>query len=105
MTKQGTIDFSRLLFKPETDKPLCWDREAFTKVEGVKDLEIIKACAKAIDSKEEVNLDYAIRNTDRAVGTMLSGVIAKKYGEEGLPDNTINIKFKGLLANRSVLRR
>lgn len=94
-TKQGTIDFSRLLFKPETDKPLCWDREAFTKVEGVKDLEIIKECEKAIENKEEVNLDYAIKNTDRAVGTMLSGVIAKKYGEEGLPDNTINIKFKG----------
>ena len=95
MTKQGTIDFSRLLFKPETDKPLCWDRGAFTKVEGVKDIDIIKACEQAIDSKEEVNLDYAIKNTDRAVGTMLSGVIAKKYGEEGLPDNTINIKFKG----------
>jgi len=95
MTKQGTIDFSRLLFKPETDKPLCWDREAFTKVEGVKDLEIIKECEKAIENKEEVNLDYAIKNTDRAVGTMLSGVIAKKYGEEGLPDSTINIKFKG----------
>ena len=94
-TKQGTIDFSRLLFKPETDKPLCWDREAFTKVEGVKDLEIIKECENAIENKEEVNLDYAIKNTDRAVGTMLSGVIAKKYGEEGLPDNTINIKFKG----------
>ena len=95
MTKQGTIDFSRLLFKPETDKPLCWDRGAFTKVEGVKDIDIIKACEQAIDSKEEVNLDYAIKNTDRAVGTMLSGVIAKKYGEEGLPDSTINIKFKG----------
>ena len=95
MTKQGTIDFSRLLFKPETDKPLCWDRGAFTKVEGVKDIDIIKACEQAIDSKEEVNLDYAIKNTDRAVGTMLSGVIAKKYGEEGLPDSTINIKLKG----------
>ena len=95
MTKQGTIDFSRLLFKPETDKPLCWDRGAFTKVEGVKDIDIIRACEQAIDSKEEVNLDYAIKNTDRAVGTMLSGVIAKKYGEEGLPDSTINIKFKG----------
>lgn len=94
-TKQGTIDFSRLLYKPGTDKPLCWDREAFTKVEGVKDFDIIKACAQAIDNKEEVNLDYAIKNTDRAVGTMLSGVIAKKYGEEGLPDSTINIKFKG----------
>ena len=42
-----------------------------------------------------MNLDYTIKNTDRAVGTMLSGVIAKKYGEAGLPDGTINIKFKG----------
>ncbi|MDO4958655.1 MAG: glutamate synthase large subunit, partial [Prevotellaceae bacterium] len=94
-TKQGTIDFSRLLHKPESDKPLYWDRGEFTKVEGVKDVEIINACEKAIESKEEVNLDYAIKNTDRAVGTMLSGVIAKKYGEAGLPDGTINIKFKG----------
>lgn len=95
MTKQGTIDFSRLLFKPETDKPRCWDREAFTKVEGVKDFEIIKVCRKAIEEKEEVNLDFTIKNTDRAAGTMLSGVIAKKYGEQGLPDSTVNIKFKG----------
>ena len=94
-TKQGTIDFSRLLHKPETDKALYWDRGQFTKVEGVKDEEIINACEKAIENKEEVNLDYAIKNTDRAVGTMLSGVIAKKYGEAGLPDGTINIKFKG----------
>ena len=94
-TKQGTIDFSRLLHKPETDKALYWDRGEFTKVEGVKDEEIIKACENAIENKEEVNLDYAIKNTDRAVGTMLSGVIAKKYGEAGLPDGTINIKFKG----------
>ena len=94
-TKQGTIDFSRLLHMEPTDKPLYWDRGAFTKVEDVKDIEIIKACEKSIDAKEEVNLDYAIKNTDRAVGTMLSGVIAKKYGEEGLPDSTINIKFKG----------
>ncbi len=94
-SKQSTIDFTRLLHKPETDKPLYWDRGAFTKVEGVKDEEIIKACERAIEDKEEVNLDYAIKNTDRAVGTMLSGVIAKKYGEAGLPDGTINIKFKG----------
>ena len=93
--KQKTIDFARLLHKPETDKALFWDRGAFTKVSGVKDEEIIKAAQKAIESQEEVTLDYAIKNTDRAVATMLSGVIAKKYGEAGLPDNTINIKFKG----------
>ncbi|MCR5534817.1 MAG: glutamate synthase large subunit [Bacteroidaceae bacterium] len=93
--KWRTIDFSRLLHKPETEKALYWDRGAFTKVTGVKDEEIIKAAEKAIESGEEITLDYAIKNTDRAVTTMLSGVIAKKYGEAGLPDNTINIKFKG----------
>ena len=93
--KQKTIDFARLLHKPETDKALYWDRGAFTKVSGVKDEEIIKAAQKAIDSQEEITLDYAIKNTDRAVGTMLSGAIAQKYGEEGLPDGTIKIKFKG----------
>jgi glutamate synthase (NADPH/NADH) large chain len=93
--KWRTIDFSRLLHQPATDVPLYWDRSEFTKVSGVKDEEIIKAAQKAIDAQEEVNLDYAIKNTDRAVGTMLSGVIAKKYGEAGLPDGTINIKFKG----------
>ena len=93
--KQKTIDFARLLHKPETDKALYWDRGAYTKVSGVKDEEIIKAAAKAIDGGDEVTLDYAIKNTDRAVGTMLSGVIAKKYGEAGLPDSTIKIKFKG----------
>ena len=93
--KWKTIDFVRLLHKPETDKALYWDRGAYTKVTGVKDEDIIKAAEKAINDGEEVSLDYAIKNTDRAVGTMLSGVIAKKYGEEGLPDGTIKIKFKG----------
>jgi len=93
--KLKTIDFARLLHKPETDKALFWDRGAYTKVTGVKDEEMIRAAQKAIESQEEVTLDYAIKNTDRAVGTMLSGVIAQKYGEEGLPDGTIKIKFKG----------
>ena len=93
--KQKTIDFTRLLHKPLTDKALYWDRGAYTKVEGVKDEEMIRAAEKAINAKEQVTLDYAIKNTDRAVTTMLSGVIAKKYGEAGLPAGTINIKFKG----------
>ena len=61
----------------------------------VKDQAIIEAAKSAIENGEEVNLDYSIKNTDRAVGTMLSGQIAKRYGEAGLPEDTINIKFKG----------
>ena len=94
-SKWATIDFSRLLHRPDTDKPLHWDRGGFTQVIGVRDEEIIKAAQPAIERKEEVNLDFTIRNTDRAMGTMLSGIIAKKYGEAGLPDGTINIKFRG----------
>ena len=93
--KWQTIDFSRLLYKPSTDKALHWDRGAYTKVTGVKDEEMIRAAEKAINTKEELTLDYAIKNTDRAVTTMLSGVIARKYGEAGLPPGTINIRFKG----------
>ena len=49
--KQKTIDFARLLHKPDTDKALYWDRGAFTKVTGVKDEEIIKAAEKAINDR------------------------------------------------------
>jgi len=102
-SKQATMDFSRLLTTPgqlseaQDGKPvsLYWDRSEFTKVSGVKDELIIDACTRAIEEQEEVNLDFAVKNTDRAVGTMLSGVIARKFGEMGLPDSTINIKFKG----------
>ena len=93
--KQRSIDFARLLYKPDTDKALYWDRGAYTKVGGVKDEEIIRAAQKAVDDGEEVTLDYAVKNTDRAVTTMLSGLIARKYGEAGLPPGTVNIKFKG----------
>ncbi len=93
--KWKTIDFSRLLYQPATDQPMHWDRGAYTKVQDVLDEEIILAARRAIDQQEEVSLDYVIRNTDRAVGTMLSGVIAKRYGEGGLPGDCINIKFKG----------
>ena len=49
----------------------------------------------AIEHRQEISLDYATANTDRSVGAMLSGEIAKRYGNSGLPEHTLNIKFKG----------
>ena len=92
-SKISTLDFSRLL-NPCTGQ-LHWDGRAFTKVPEVKDLAIIEQAKQAIESGREINLDYSIKNTDRALGAMLSGYIAKRFGEAGLPENTINIKFKG----------
>ena len=61
----------------------------------VLDQKIIKADAPVIESKDAINLDYAIKITERTVGAMLSGVIAKRYGGAGLPDDLINVRFKG----------
>ena len=101
--KWATIDFSRLLHKPDTDKALYWNRGAYTEVGGnhlnkqiLADFsELILSTPLASGRGDGGEASYAIKNTDRAVTTMLSGVIAKKYGEAGLPADTINIKFKG----------
>ncbi|MBO7487995.1 MAG: glutamate synthase subunit alpha, partial [Bacteroidales bacterium] len=93
-SKQATLDFGRLLHRVE-GCDLHWDGRPFTAVGSVKDREIIAAASAALENGKEVNLNYDIRNTDRACCTMLSGMIAEKYGAEGLPDSTINIYFKG----------
>ncbi len=93
--KTATLDFSRMLNKEQNSCSLYHTIDQRHELDNVLDQQIIRAAQAAIERQEEVNLDYAIKNTDRACGTMLSGLIASKYGEAGLPENTINIKFKG----------
>lgn len=93
--KTETLDFHRLLNKGTGNCSLYHTTNQKHELDEVLDRQIIRAAQNAIERKDEVNLDYAIKNTNRAVGTMLSGMIAEKYGEEGLPDDTINVKFKG----------
>lgn len=92
-SKSATLDFARLLHT-EGDAQ-HWDGRPFTHIEGVKDFDILADTKDAVENGHEIHLDYAIKNTDRATCTMLSGLIARKYGEKGLPDSTINLKFKG----------
>ncbi len=94
-SKPSLLDFTRLLNKEEGNCSIYHTTEPIHDLDNILDRQIIRSSMKAITDKEEVNLDYAIKNTDRAAGTMLSGMIAEKYGEQGLPDSTINIKFKG----------
>ena len=56
---------------------------------------LIELSRSALESKEPVQIELPIRNSNRVVGTMLSGEVAKRYGEEGLPENTINCLFQG----------
>jgi len=56
---------------------------------------LLSACREAIESGSVVSASVQIRNTDRAVGTILGSEISRKYGEHGLPDNTIRLHFFG----------
>ena len=94
-SKASTLDFSRLLHKEKSGCPLCHSTEQYHNLDNVLDQQIIKGAQNAIENGDEVNLDFAIKNTDRAVGAMLSGMIATRYGENGLPDKTVNVRFKG----------
>lgn len=94
-SKLSMLDFTRLLNRESGNCSLYHTTAQIHDLGNILDRQIIRSAQKAIEEKEEVNLDYAIKNTDRAVGTMLSGMIAGKYGYDGLPDSTINIKFKG----------
>lgn len=94
-SKAATLDFTRLLFKESGKQSLCHTAEQAHDLSGALDHSIILSAQRAVKKGEEVNLDYAIKNTDRATGAMLSGLIASTHGEEGLPDSTINVKFKG----------
>ncbi|MEK6640854.1 MAG: glutamate synthase large subunit, partial [Nitrospirota bacterium] len=61
----------------------------------VLDNTLIELCKPALEKKEKVTLDLPIRNVNRTTGTMLSSRVAKQYGLEGLPEDTITIKFSG----------
>ena len=95
--KHELLDFSQLLYQPEQagTRALHQTTRQIHAIDNVKDADIIRHAREAIESGHEVSLDYAIANTDRSVGAMLSGEIAKRYGDAGLPDNTLQVKFKG----------
>ena len=93
--KWDSLNFSRMEKKETGDVSLYCTKTQDHELNNLLDQQIIAGAQKSIQDKEEVNLDFAIRNTNRAVGAMLSGIIAEKYGDEGLPNDTINVRFKG----------
>jgi glutamate synthase (NADPH/NADH) large chain len=95
--KAKGLDFSRMFYQP----PVA-EGEARYHVEG-QDHNLIKAldhkliaqAKAAIENGEKVSFISPIKNLNRTVGAMLSGQVAKKYGHEGLPDDTIHIQLQG----------
>ena len=64
-------------------------------MDEILDWKLLETAKSALEDKTPVFATYDVKNTDRTLGTLLSNEISKIYGSAGLPDNTINFKFKG----------
>ena len=96
-SKAVRVDLARLMVAPGTDDDRALRRTAVQDhgLERVADLSLISLTRPALTAAMPVHLDMPIRNTDRSVGAMLSGEIARRYGAAGLSDETIRIAFHG----------
>lgn len=96
--KAKKIDYSRILYKPEIPQNIhihCTQKQEHN-IENVLDRKIIELSKEALEKAEPINIDLSISNINRTVGAMLSGEVCKRYGEDGLPENTIVCKFNGI---------
>ena len=94
--KAQTIDLSAIISPRDTrneQRHRIWQRN--DKPDKPLDDIIIQDVRDAINEKIPVVRHYRIRNTNRAVGTQLSGVIAYQYGDRGLPEKTVDLRFRG----------
>ncbi|MFI4904839.1 MAG: glutamate synthase-related protein, partial [Burkholderiales bacterium] len=95
--KARGLDFSRVFHQPAMPADVA-RHQCEAQDHGLAralDHELIALATPALEDRQKVKLDVAIRNAHRSVGAMLSGVVARKFGHEGLPDDTIHIAFAG----------
>ena len=93
--KAAKLDLSKLMYYAGNDNDVRCTKVQDHKIDAVLDRELIKKAKPAIEKALSVEMKTQIANTDRSVGAMLSGEVAKKYGNIGLPDGTIVTKLCG----------
>jgi len=96
--KAKGLDFTRVFHQP----PMPPEVARFHREEQdhglarALDHQLITAAAPAIEKAQPVRLAYRIRNAHRSVGAMLSGVVARRHGHEGMPEDTLHVAFDGI---------
>ncbi|MCK2055412.1 glutamate synthase large subunit [Methylobacterium sp. 37f] len=95
--KARGLDFSKLFHRPEVPEHVAIRHTEKQKhpIDTVLDRRLIAGAQSALDGGEAVVVQDVIRNSDRTAGAMLSGMVAKRYGHEGLPDDTIRVELAG----------
>src|SRR5690554_4670779 len=97
LPKTEKIDLSKIIWFPEEAEKFALRKTTVQnhKIEEVLDRKLISEAFPALELQQPVGIKSKIKNTDRTTGAMLSGEIAKRYGEEGLPEHTISAWFDG----------
>ncbi|MFJ5488340.1 glutamate synthase-related protein, partial [Hansschlegelia beijingensis] len=95
--KARGLDFTKLFAKPVVgaDVAIRHNESQEHHLEQVLDRTLIEAARPALESGEPVVIEHKIISRNRAAGAMLSGEVAKRYGSQGLPDDTITVKLTG----------
>ena len=96
--KASMVDMSKILYRPELeecDGIRCTREQDHGIAQSLDEREILKACQAAIENATPVTAEFAIRNIDRVAGTITGSEVTRKYGAEGLPEDTIRLKFNG----------
>jgi glutamate synthase (NADPH/NADH) large chain len=95
--KAKGLDYTRILHKPEAGPDVaiynCEDQTH--DIHHILDRKLMELAAGALEKGEAVQIKMPIVNTDRTFGAMLSGEVAKRYGHQGLPEDTISIRLTG----------
>ena len=95
--KAHGLDYSRILHMPNVPDAAVYNcEEQDHGLDKALDNKLIEQARPALERGEAVKIETPVQNTNRTVGAMLSGRVAERYGHEGLPDDTIHVKLKGV---------
>ncbi|MEO1206690.1 MAG: glutamate synthase large subunit [Pseudomonadota bacterium] len=96
--KARGLDFANLFARPRVPKSvgIYHSERQDHGLEKVLDNKLIDVAGPALENKTPVKAEFRIKNVDRTAGAMLSGLIAKRYGLQGLPEDTIWLTFNGI---------
>jgi len=93
--KAKSIDLSSLFFRPDVPHDILHTGGQDHGLEAALDFKLLELAAPALERGEPVEVTLPILNTNRTVGTILGNEISRKYGLDGLPDDTIRLNFNG----------
>lgn len=96
--KASKIDLSRILYQPYTEAGVgkyCVQKQNHMLEKSLGMKKLLRMCQPALECRKPIRAKLKINNTDRVVGTLIGSEISRRYGEEGLPEDTIHLQFVG----------